>query len=92
MKSLIIASINVAGLSMGSRAITLFNDPTVEQKSSSKYFNLSGLCGNTHRVSFLYIDAGVTKHAFHNVTIPADLTETQVKNFIVHEIQEKLKA
>lgn len=92
MKNLIIESIKVTDLSMGSRSTTIFNDPTAEQQISSKYFNIAQLCGTSIRVSFLYTESGNTKHAFHNDSIPTGLTETQVKDLIIHEIREKLKA
>jgi len=92
MKTLIAESINITDLSMGSRVVTIFNDPSTEQQASSKYFNLIKLCGTSVRVSFLYTESDATKHAFHLVKIPTGLTEIQVMDLIIHEIQEKLKS
>ncbi len=90
MKTLIQHSIIVTGLNMGNRAITLFNDPTVEEMSSNKYFNLNQLCGKTVRVSFLYNSSGLIQHSFCTVAVPADLSESAVRDLIILKIQESL--
>jgi len=91
MKTLIKNSIIVTGLSMGNRAITLFNDPIQEEMSSNKYFNLNQLCGKTTRVSFLYNSSGgLIQHSFCTIAVPADLSESAVRDLIIDEIQESL--
>jgi len=91
MKTLIKHSIIVTGLSMGNRVITLFNEPSQEEMSSNKYFNLNQLCGKTARVSFLYNSGGnLIQHSFCTVAVPADLSESDVRDLIILKIQESL--
>jgi hypothetical protein len=90
MISLIQKSITVTGLSMGNRVITLFNEPTQEEISSNKYFNISKLCGKTARLSFLYNNNGPIQHSFCKVAVPYELSESDVRDLIILKIQESL--
>jgi hypothetical protein len=90
MISLIQNSITVTGLSMVNRVITLFNQPTQEEISSNKYFNISKLCGKTARLLFLYNSNGLTRHSHCNVAVPYELSESDVRDLIILKIQESL--
>ena len=90
MISLIQKSITVTGLSMGNRVITLFDEPTQEEISSNKYFNISKLCGKTARLSFLYNNSGHIQHSFCTVAVPYELSESDVRDLIILKIQESL--
>jgi hypothetical protein len=90
MISLIQKSITVTGLSMGNRIITLFNEPTQDEISSNKYFNISKLCGKTARLSFLYNNNGPIQHSFCTVAVPYELSESDVRDLIILKIQESL--
>jgi hypothetical protein len=75
---------------MGNRVITLFDEPTQEEISSNKYFNISKLCGKTARLSFLYNNNGPIKHSFCTVAVPYELSESDVRDLIILKIQESL--
>ena len=90
MKTLIIESIQVAGLNMGNKVLTVFNNPDQDDRISRKYFDLSTLCGRNIRISFQYTEGDRINHSFHNMRLPNGITEFEVKDLIISEIQKSL--
>jgi hypothetical protein len=91
MKVLLTNTIRPKGIGMGDQMLTLFNDPSPEQMASRKYFDLSKLSGGGVHVSFSYEEGDATLRSTLAISVPASLGAGEVRDMIIHEIQEKLK-
>jgi hypothetical protein len=88
MKELIIESIKIKGGNKGPAKVTQFDAP--EQFNNPKYFDLGKLAGKTTKLTFSYIEDGVTKDGEAEIKIDKYATNLFIYNFIIDELNKLL--
>lgn len=90
MKTLIEKTIKVRGIGNPARK-NIFNIENEFETKLPDYFNIEKICGRTLRVDYSYTDQGAVQFAFIQLVIPFGLTELEVKDFIVEQINAQLQ-
>lgn len=92
MKTLIQNSIFVNKIRKGPNAITAFNMIDDSQKNSIKYVDISKVAGTTISVNYSYQENDQTFLDSIYLSVPSGLSELQIKDFVISEIENKLNA
>lgn len=90
MKTLIENTIKVRGIGNPAKK-TIF---TIENEFETKlpdYFNIEKICGRTLRVDYSFTNDSITESSFIQLVIPFGLTELEVKDFIIEQINIQLQ-
>lgn len=92
MKNLIQNSILIKRLGKGPNSITAFNIQDESQKSLSKYCDISKASGASVGIQYSYEEDGSNKYGSITLDIPSNLSETEVKDFVISEIESALNS
>jgi len=87
MKSLVEQSITIKSTSKGPKVKTIFDQV---ERGLSKYLDISELSGKSAVVEYQYVEAQLTSSQVSYISIPADLDELGVKEYIIAAITQTL--
>ena len=90
MKTLIEKTIKVRGIGNPMRK-NIFTIESETDKLFNEYYNIEKICGRTLRVDYSFTNDSTTESSFIQLVIPTNLTEVEVKDFIIEQINAQLQ-
>lgn len=90
MKNLIENSVSIKGLGKGPNAITVFNLTSESDKTKIKYVDISKVSGKTVNVEYSYTENQIKKSESITVDISNNMSEVEVRDLIINQINNAL--
>jgi hypothetical protein len=90
MKTLIEKTIKVRGIGNPSKK-TIFTIDGEYQRNTLEYYNIEKISGRKLSVEYSFTNDSTKESSFIQLVIPTNLTEVEVKDFIIEQINAQLQ-